>query len=311
MLGARRIGVKARGDGDPEFPEFWVGLDRVAMDLEEAKARANKAGEQLKRVEADFESRRAELERRVEALTQERDELDWKVKNQAARLSDSSRALEEIETLKARLKDAEAKAREDAEKAREADRAKADRDAEDLKAEIKAVGAERDRLKAQVAELNDALAERDKRLAELAADRDRIRRESDEAVAEARSSASVAVRMQALRDADLRDLQDRYASVVEERDAQASLLSALTARLSEAETYLNQIDGIPDASGAASTLPEHQSSAAAADVSQGEATQEAPQPKSKRSPAGAGSKPGKASKKSKASSGRSRGAKAS
>lgn len=74
-----------------------------------------------------------------------------------------------------------------------------------------------------------------------------------------RLDLAAAVRLQALREADLRDLQARHARLVDERDHQEALLRQLTERLSVAADYLRQLepalsDALPDAAFGAPAL---------------------------------------------------------
>lgn len=65
----------------------------------------------------------------------------------------------------------------------------------------------------------------------------------------ARSDLSVSLRMQALRTADLKDMQERYAEVTELKDQQHELLVKLRQRLGAASDYLNQLQGTDEATG--------------------------------------------------------------
>lgn len=128
--------------------------------------------------------------------------------------------------------------------------------AKEHKAAAAALMRERDAAEARAKDAEARAETREARIKELTDARDALRQQTQEQLDEARSASSVALRMQALRDADLRDLQERYARVVEERDTQAALLQALTARLTEAESYLSQIGQDDESAEAGEVLPQ-------------------------------------------------------
>tara|TARA_R110002167_G_scaffold5075_2_gene23832 strand:+ start:731 stop:2113 length:1383 start_codon:yes stop_codon:yes gene_type:complete len=61
-----------------------------------------------------------------------------------------------------------------------------------------------------------------------------------------RQDMAIALRMQAVRDADLKELQQRYAKVLSIKDAQEALLRKLTERLSNAANYLQKTETASD-----------------------------------------------------------------
>lgn len=89
-------------------------------------------------------------------------------------------------------------------------------------------------LAARRQETEDALTEADRRVAEM-----------QDASEKTKADLSVAIRLQALREADMRELQTRYASALEVRDLQHELLLKLRQRLVSASEHLNQIDAQP------------------------------------------------------------------
>jgi hypothetical protein len=60
-------------------------------------------------------------------------------------------------------------------------------------------------------------------------------------LAEARQTAALSVKLQTLREADLKDLQHRYQASLESRQKQHQLLTTLSERLSVASTYFHQL----------------------------------------------------------------------
>jgi FkbM family methyltransferase len=118
--------------------------------------------------------------------------------------------------------------------------------------------AERERLaKAEAQErrgLDEASAEGDRlakaeaharqELAEANAERDRLAKAEAHArreLAEARRSVALGVKLQALREADLRELQERYGRSLEIQEKQRELLLKLGARLSAAAGYFREL----------------------------------------------------------------------
>ena len=60
-------------------------------------------------------------------------------------------------------------------------------------------------------------------------------------LAAAQQNLSVSLRLQMLHDTNLKDLQQRYASLLQSKDAQDELLERLTVSLSNAARYLQEM----------------------------------------------------------------------
>jgi len=110
------------------------------------------------------------------------------------------------------------------------------------------VGAqERDQLQARVQAMDDELREAQARQTELEALRQahmQLQCEQaklDHELAEARQTASLSVKLQMLREADLRDLQARYQAVQQQQQQQHELLTKLAQRLGMATQYFEQL----------------------------------------------------------------------
>lgn len=110
-----------------------------------------------------------------------------------------------------------------------------------LQGQLDAVGVQRDELERQ---LNDQRAqtaavihERDDQAKHS---RDQLARVSQELVA-ARQTASLSVKLQMLRESDLRDLQLRYQAALAQQQSQHELLTKLAQRLSLANQYFQQL----------------------------------------------------------------------
>lgn len=118
---------------------------------------------------------------------------------------------------------------------------------------------DRDTAVAAAAELQTQLAERDGELAVLRA---RIEEETAARVAAqaqlaeqgdqsaaaeaARADLGMALRMQAMAAADLKDLQDRHAALMLAKDRQDALLGQLALQLGDVSDHLRQIEAAPD-----------------------------------------------------------------
>ena len=94
----------------------------------------------------------------------------------------------------------------------------------------------------RVAELEQQLAARRQETEDARTEADRRVAEMQAATEKTKADLSVAIRIQALREADMRELQTRYASALEVRDLQHELLLKLRQRLVSASEHLNQID---------------------------------------------------------------------
>jgi len=108
---------------------------------------------------------------------------------------------------------------------------------EDLSAREKALTdkeAEVQKAKLESARLREDLSAREKALSEKEAE-----------LHKTKSDLSVAIRLQALRDADLKELQGRYGAAIDLRDQQHELLVKLRHRLGDAAAYLSQIEPRP------------------------------------------------------------------
>ncbi|NEV61132.1 hypothetical protein [Thiorhodococcus minor] len=85
--------------------------------------------------------------------------------------------------------------------------------------------------------------------AKLAAERAEQLDRAEQAQSMLQRDNAIALRMQALRAADLKDLQQRHAEVVEQKDKQAMLLKQLTERLTVASSYLHQLEHMGESAG--------------------------------------------------------------
>ena len=107
-------------------------------------------------------------------------------------------------------------------------------------------------------ELNGKSEWRGRRMAELEEELKHMQKLRDQTTAETRKlqeDLTLALRLQSLAQADLRDLQRRHADTLATRDRQADLLRQLTPRLQEAARYLGALRSLPDTEAEPASLP--------------------------------------------------------
>jgi FkbM family methyltransferase len=102
-------------------------------------------------------------------------------------------------------------------------------------------------LECKVDELKDALDEKEGAMTQAAEAHRSEKEKLEKDLEQARSDLGVALRMQALRDADLKELQERYAEVTELKNRQHELLTQLGQRLGAASEYLSLLQGTESA----------------------------------------------------------------
>lgn len=120
--------------------------------------------------------------------------------------------------------------------------------ADERRVRIEVLEKERDGLAAQVADQARRLEEAAVAKTQWAGEREALNKRAGEQaaklsqeLAEARQTASLTVKLQMLREADLRDLQQRYQAAQAQQQSQHELLSKLAQRLSLANRYFQQL----------------------------------------------------------------------
>ncbi|MFQ5437559.1 MAG: hypothetical protein ACE5DK_01885, partial [Paracoccaceae bacterium] len=170
------------------------------------------------------------------------------------------------------------------------ERDEANKQAEELKLQADALAAERDAIQQQGEKLtrerdkarqqaetragrvdeikaarDDALKKIEKMRADLAGAWKKVKEERAD-LKVAQKNLSVALRTQMLREADLKDLQSRYATLLAQKEAQDTLLRRLTASLNNAAEFLGQMGEVPaKAASAAKTARDKNKAAIASD----------------------------------------------
>jgi DNA repair exonuclease SbcCD ATPase subunit len=210
--------------GDQDRPRWRLSRDDRMLEI--AALRSKNA--QLLTERDEQKARADQGWQEIEALRQAHSELTEQLRLAEERLGQREAELHE----EAERRVAELTAERDQKKAR-ADQSEKDIEAlrqaqSELTEQVHVAEA---RLGQREAELHE---EAEQRVAELTAERDR-----------AMSDLAVAIRMQAIRDTDLKELQSRYADAVELRDQQQELLVKLQRRLGGAAAFLRKLEAQP------------------------------------------------------------------
>ncbi|KMK63956.1 hypothetical protein [Puniceibacterium sp. IMCC21224] len=264
--------AKAEAQTNADALREKLAAANSALDAER-KAAEDKLGKAKAEAQTNADALREKLAAANSALDAERKTAEDKLNKAKAEAQTNADALREKLAAANSALDAERKAAEDKlGKAKAEAQTNADALREKLAAANSALDAERktaeDKLNKAKAEaqtnadaLREKLAAANSALdAESKAAEDKLgkaRAETNQARKEQRAGyrdLSLALRGQALREADLKDLQNRFATLVDEKTAQDELLSKLTVRLDRAARYLDQIESLPEAQSAKAAL---------------------------------------------------------
>jgi len=212
----------------------------------ESLAKAEKAQLELTAQLSDMTGNRDALAAECDRLTtnlreshQERDHLNAQLAERDNALAQAQQALAQAEATRAQ-EAAEASARFDERQAR-----------------VQHLSEERDHLNAQLAERDNALAQAQKALATRNSECETLNAQCEAMTTQVASHQQVAerhqrdltmaLRLQSIAHADLRDLQSRFAELRQQKEQQEALLRKLTPRLQEAARYLNDLPHISTA----------------------------------------------------------------
>lgn len=234
----------ARKDGQ-------VRVETAQSELAEARKQIEALSGARDRLRAELEkitTERDALKGRLEAANQERD---------AARMAaETVRTNTRAQIAAAQAETAELQKRVEA-LCEKADRLQAEAETTGAKTqtELNTVKEARTAAEAQLAETQKARAEVQAQLtrsgAEIVALQDRVAalirdRDTQRAAAEtARTDLGMALRMQAMAAADLKDLQDRHTALSATKDKQDALLGQLALQLGDVSEHLQQIEAAP------------------------------------------------------------------
>jgi FkbM family methyltransferase len=193
-------------------------LARLQHEFDDAVRQSRSQAELMSKRDQQIAELSASLDEQTAARALMQREFDQAIQVREGQAQSSRRLIEELRGL--------AFARAD--QARAADELRAD--------QVRAA----DELGAEVEQLRKALGEAQARVEaeqQRAKDEDSLRDE----LREARRTAALSVRLQALREADLKDLQGRYQVSVEAQQKQHELLGKLSERLNTASVYFHQL----------------------------------------------------------------------
>jgi hypothetical protein len=223
-------------ESDPDWPLLVLRADTERRELiaradalVERLAVSGEAIAERNRKIAGLETGLAEKAREIDALTAEVAGLRTAVAERdadRARLAEQDREIDALTAARA----AEAEAN-----------AERNRKTAGLETGLAEKAREIDALTADTAKLRAAVAEREKRIDELdksATEGWKVAREAQDVAASVRSDLSIALRMQALAQSDLRAVEERYKVAEQARSKQATLLQKLTPRLQQAAQQL-------------------------------------------------------------------------
>ncbi len=215
-----------------------VAEERLAQLARQAKAHEEQALA-FETIREQLTAQFDELQRRLENFTQEGDEWQRRANLLEERLREVTEAHDAIsrtsDERRAQLEQ-EARALEERALAFETDRKRLTAHAAELQRQLDAVTRERDE---QAALAKARLTQLEKGDASESHLRHELR--------EAKQSASLAIRLQTLREADLEDLQTRYQASLSIQDRQHKMLVKLAEQLSAASSYFQQFVAKRDA----------------------------------------------------------------
>lgn len=246
-------------NSDSDWPRYHLVLDRLALEcsklrheLEQAEERAGQEAERARQLAAELEASKKALTALQESSTTRTRELEayWKeaeqAKNEAeeqgkASLAEAQNAHQsEVQALKRQL--AEVQEAHGLELAARENELAALRESSSSRVEgLEAALAEQRGKAEQVESLTRQLSAVEKQAQQHQAQLDK-----------AQSDLSLALRLQMLRENDLKELQTRYGEVLTIKDEQQDLLTQLHHRLSRAAEYLQLVHARKDDEG----LPE-------------------------------------------------------
>ena len=280
--GFRVVGTEDRSDGDwPRLHLQHVGQSAKRRELESVVGALRKQSEELavskSELQEQLEHQRLEFNDRMSRLDEElrcaNRDAEERLATLTADLEQSKGALEEGKRLQQEKLDeftatlgekarvlSEVKVSHDEQRNRlQSDLDEARSNIEAQRQEISAISADLRQKCEQLKEFESSAEHARARIETLersieenavaqseATDREREHRERLEANLErAHSDLAVALRVQSLRDTDLKELQERYGQLLEQRDQQHDLLVQLTRRLGSASEFLKQLNA-PD-----------------------------------------------------------------
>ncbi|WP_165933774.1 hypothetical protein [Aquabacter spiritensis] len=212
-----------------------AGLEaQLAEARQRAAAEGAQAAQKISALETDLASIRSALSEAEGRATEAKAALDAQVAHNARLTQERNAATAQAEAVRAGLEAqlAEARQRAAAESAQAAQKISA--------------------LEAGLAGAKSSLAAAETREKELKADAEAKAAAHTQQLAAmdgelkaAKSDNALALRLHAMREADLRDLQSRYAHLLEAKEKQEMLLRRLTQRLTVAAQYMYQIEADP------------------------------------------------------------------
>ncbi|MEO9778521.1 MAG: hypothetical protein ABJH07_23295 [Sedimentitalea sp.] len=255
-LGAQRDGLRTQSETlvrerDAARQNGQAQLETAQAELAEAQKQVETLSGARDRLRAELEKTKTErdtLRDRLGTVNQERDAARTAAETVrtntraqiAAAQAETAELQKRVETLREKADRLQAEAETTGARAR---------------ADLKTANEARARAEAQLVEIRKARAEVQAQLTktgtEISALQDRVAalirdRDTQRAAAEtARADLGMALRMQAMAAADLKDLQDRHTALSATKDKQDALLGQLALQLGDVSEHLQQIEAAP------------------------------------------------------------------
>lgn len=225
------LGYNAAGrpdDSDGDWPRYHLVLDRMALECRELRNELQALKSRLK----ETEQARAEAEQQAQQQAQSRAEQSQTL---AAELQNAKEAAkQQADQHSARIKELESALSEQGGKADQLAKERQQLQ-EQLAQAQEAHNTQNQALKAQLKETEQARAQAQEQTTKHLAQLEKVQ-----------ADLSLALRLQMLRENDLKELQTRYGEVLTVKDEQQDLLTQLHHRLSRAAEYLQLVHAQSD-----------------------------------------------------------------
>ncbi|MCF3596441.1 hypothetical protein LZG00_20855 [Rhodobacteraceae bacterium LMO-12] len=220
MIEALGYRLEACNSDDPDFPEYWMSLDHQARALSALKEKLSRAEESLAVLGDERTGLAQQLTQSQDALTQAKEriaELEAFVREGRQTASQQSAQMAEV---REKLKGAEKS--------------------------LEVVKREKGEIETRLTQANERITTLQADLKTQASHRASLEAERDKA----RDALGTSLRLQALQAGDLKDLQTKYQTLLEEKQSQDRLLQTITSRMSDA---IGQLGTVAPKTGAAKT----------------------------------------------------------
>ncbi len=269
MIEALGYRLEACNSDDPDFPEYWMSLDHQARSLSALKEKLSRAEESLAALGDErtglaqqltqAQERIGELEAAAHEGKQAASQQSAQMAEVQEKLKEGEKTLEvvkhekgEIETrltqANERIAELEAFVREGRQTASQqsAQMAEVQEKLKEGEKSLEVVKREKGEIETRLTQANERIETLQADLKTQASHRASLEAERDKA----RDALGTSLRLQALQAGDLKDLQTKYQTLLEEKQSQDRLLQTITSRMSDA---IGQLGTVAPKTGAAKT----------------------------------------------------------